>query len=94
MADTIDLTPTREGYLASGALFAAQIISDVKRSRVDDDTAILHSLLDIAYSAGMGAGIRLAHDSERLIPEDDIRADREATLDTLLSRCPRGGFRD
>lgn len=45
--DTIDLTPTAEGYAAIGRRFVASILSDVKVSRRKDAAAILDSLLEI-----------------------------------------------
>jgi len=46
--ETLDCTPTPDGYAAIGIRFAAQILDDVKTRRHDDDQIILVSLLEIA----------------------------------------------
>lgn len=82
MATTINIAPRREGYLAAGAVFAAQIVADISKTRVHDDVAILRTLLDIAYCTG-------ARDAEDARESGDFTLDSGAVIDALLSRCPR-----
>ena len=50
--DTIDITPTAEGYANIARTFAASMLSDVKASRREDAAHVLDSLLEIvAYLA-------------------------------------------
>ena len=50
--ETIDMTPTPEGYANIARTFAGSILSDVKVSRREDARAILDSLVEIvAYLA-------------------------------------------
>jgi hypothetical protein len=65
----IDLTPTTEGYRNIAHRLAAQILSDIRKARTEDDRAILDSLIEIvAYLAvtepGQIKALRAAISSE------------------------------
>ena len=50
--ETIDLTPTDDGFVAIAERFAAQIMSDVIKRRKKDDLMLLDNLIEVvAYLA-------------------------------------------
>lgn len=65
MSNTIDLTPTPAGYAAMGATFVAQLRQDFTKTRREDATAILKSVLDIAV--GLGSAIETQQEKRELI---------------------------
>lgn len=50
--ETIDITPTDEGYYGMAALFAEQVIKDVRKPRVVSDRLLLGNVIRIAGYLG------------------------------------------
>ena len=69
MTETVDLTPTPEGYANIARRFAAQIIEDLPRKRSADDRQILDSFVEIvAWLASTGRGDLIARIRDDVAP--------------------------
>lgn len=74
MTDTIDLTPTPEGYAAIGATLVCQLRHDFRKARKEPAVSILAAVLDIAFAFGYATG------------ETGDRAKGKELLDAMYAR--------
>lgn len=84
--ETVDMTPTPDGYAAIAATFARSVIDDVKRSRQPDASALLVNALEIAFYLGTVAA-KGVHDPIMTPAEmRDLRDSMTVRISTYLPR--------
>lgn len=75
VVNTIDLTPSADGYAAIGAMLINTVIGDVKRGRQDAAVYLLTTVIDIAFEIGRAAQ-----------EQDVVHADGAKLRDALFAR--------